>query len=517
VELFKGDRMQKNSYMLFAFAFLLLILLCVSLFVFPAMGIIKEQYQDASSAGRYLSHQLAILSVGSATSETNNPARLLDDEDLEIEQLTDGLESPTSMTFIGSNGDMLLLEKGGEVIYFINDNKTKKSVLNFSTVDDRNERGLLGVAVIDDMPDVSTNGTTATSNTHDAISTTDNNSADDNDALTATTTTTTTTTPATKTLSPPSITYVFFYLTEASEDDKTEPLGNRIYRFEWDDANKSLSNGKLLLDLPVLPGQNHNGGKLISDSENGHLYAVIGDLNRKGMLQNFKNGSLPDDTSAIIRINPDGSPAQGNPFLNFSTTDHRYANLSKYYAYGIRNSFGLTIDPLTGNLWDTENGPDEFDEINIVRPGFNSGWAMVMGPIGMSNLTAQNDLVNFRGSSSYQDPVFSWGRTVGVTDIEFYESDVLGDDYTNNIFVADANHGDLYFFEINEDRTSLEFQNPGIDNDLVASNESERTSVTFGTSFPSSITDIETGPDGYLYILTYHPTMGSLFRVIPQE
>jgi glucose/arabinose dehydrogenase len=310
---------------------------------------------------------------------------------------------------------------------------------------------------------------------------------------------------------------VFFYLTEASKEDKTQALGNRIYRFEWHHTNSSLSNGILLLDLPVLPGQNHNGGKLIADSENGHIYAVIGDLNRKGMLQNFKNGSLPDDTSAIVRINPDGSPARGNPFLNVSTTDDRYANLSKYYAYGIRNSFGLTIDPLTGTLWDTENGPDEFDEINIVRPGFNSGWAMVMGPIGMSNLTAENDLVNFQGSSSYEDPVFSWGRAVGVTDIEFYESDVLGDDYTNDIFVADANHGDLYFFELNEDRTSLQFENSGIDNDLVASNENERTSVTFGTSFPSSITDIETGPDGYLYILTYHPTMGSVFRIIPQE
>src|SRR3712207_182471 len=164
---------------------------------------------------------------------------------------------------------------------------------------------------------------------------------------------------------------------------------------------------------------------------------IFGDLNRKGILQNFKNGSLPDDTSAIIRINPDGSPAQGNPFLNISRSDDSYANLSKYYAYGIRNSYGLAIDPLTGTLWDTENGPDEFDEINIVRPGFNSGWAMLMGPIEMSNVTAENDLVSFRDAMSYADPVFSWGEAIGVTDIEFYDSDRLSDDYTNNIFVAD--------------------------------------------------------------------------------
>jgi glucose/arabinose dehydrogenase len=372
---------------------------------------------------------------------------------------------------------MLILEKSGEVILFTNENKSKITLLNL-TVDDRNERGLLGVAVL-------------------------NNNIEDSYT----------------TASPSSIpTFVFFYLTEASKEDRSQVLGNRIYRFEWNDTDKSLSNGTLILDLPVLPGQNHNGGKLIADSENRHIYAVIGDLNRKGMLQNFKNGSLPDDTSAILRINPDGSPAQGNPFLNVSRTDDgSYSNLSKYYAYGIRNSFGLAIDPETGTLWDTENGPDGFDEINIVRPGFNSGWATVMGPIESSNVTSENELVNFLGSSSYADPVFSWGRAVGVTDIEFYDSDKLGNDYTNNIFVGDANNGDLYFFEVNEDRSGLQFEQPSLDDDLVASNDRERAAVIFGSGFPSSITDVETGPDGYLYVLTFHPTMGTISRIVPQE
>ena len=53
--------------------------------------------------------------------------------------------------------------------------------------------------------------------------------------------------------------------------------------------------------------------------------------------------------------------------------------LNKYYAYGIRNSFGLDFDPITGKLWDTENGPGFGDEINLVEPGFNSGWAKISG------------------------------------------------------------------------------------------------------------------------------------------
>ena len=453
------------------------------LLVFPIITISRVQQQqqeekDPSLIQQLLPKQTEVLSQQPEASDNNNiPASTLDDSDLEVELVTEGLESPTSMAFIGNHGDMLILEKSGEVILFTNENKSKITLLNL-TVDDRNERGLLGMAVL-------------------------NNNIEDSYT----------------TASPSSIpTFVFFYLTEASKEDRSQVLGNRIYRFEWNDTDKSLSNGALILDLPVLPGQNHNGGKLIADSENRHIYAAIGDLNRKGMLQNFKNGSLPDDTSAILRINPDGSPAQGNPFLNVSRTDDgSYSNLSKYYAYGIRNSFGLAIDPETGTLWDTENGPDGFDEINIVRPGFNSGWATVMGPIESSNVTSENELVNFLGSSSYADPVFSWGRAVGVTDIEFYDSDKLGNDYANNIFVGDANNGDLYFFEVNEDRSGLQFEQPSLDDDLVASNDRERAAVIFGSGFPSSITDVETGPDGYLYVLTFHPTMGTISRIVPQE
>src|SRR5919107_139404 len=489
----------------------LLILSCVYLLVFPVVTIIREQHQDLSPAQRLLRHQIEVVSSQSETSENNSPGPIIDGGDVDIELVTEGLQSPTSMTFIGNHGDMIILEKNGEVIHFMNENKTKTSLLNFSAVDDRNERGLLGVATIDAIPEGSTRASTTASNNDDTTSTSGNPAS--NDVASATTTATETTTPS----SLPPTTFVFFYLTEASKEDKTQALGNRIYRFEWDHANKSLSNGTLLLDLPVLPGQNHNGGKLIADSDNNHLYAVIGDLNRKGTLQNFKNGSMPDDTSAIIRINPDGSPAQGNPFLNVSRTDDGYANLTKYYAYGIRNSFGLAIDPLTGILWDTENGPDGFDEINVVRPGFNSGWAIVMGPIESSNVTSENELVNFLGSSSYADPVFSWGRAVGVTEIEFYDSDKLGNDYTNDIFVGDANNGHLYFFEVNEDRSGLQFEHPRLADDLVASNDEQRAAVTFGTGFPSSITDVETGPDGYLYVLTFHPTMGTISRIVPQE
>jgi aldose sugar dehydrogenase len=488
----------RNNRGLFVF---LVILISLWFVVFPSVIISGEKQQDPILIQELMPKQIAVLSQRPEASDNNTPAPTLDDSDLEVEFVTEGLESPTSMTFIGNQGDMLILEKSGEVLLLTNENRSKISLLNL-TVNDQNERGLLGVAVLNNRSDFSNTAMAANSSNNRTITTRDNDSTTDS---------------ATAALSSATPTFVFFYLTEASKEDRSQVLGNRIYRFEWNDTDKSLSNGTLILDLPVLPGQNHNGGKLIADSENGHIYAVIGDLNRKGMLQNFKNGSLPDDTSVILRINLDGSPAHGNPFLNVSTKDGSYSNLSKYYAYGIRNSFGLAIDPVTGILWDTENGPDGFDEVNIVRPGFNSGWTIVMGPIENSNVTSENDLVNFLGYSLYADPVFSWGRAVGVTDIEFYDSDKLGNDYTNNIFVGDANNGHLYFFEVNEDRSGLQFEQSGLADDLVANNDRQRSAVIFGTGFPSSITDVETGPDGYLYVLTFHPTMGTISRIVPQE
>ena len=50
-----------------------------------------------------------------------------------------------------------------------------------------------------------------------------------------------------------------------------------------------------------------------------------------------------------------------------------------YYAYGIRNSFGIDFDPITGALWDTENGEIGYDEVNLIKPGFNSGMGTSYG------------------------------------------------------------------------------------------------------------------------------------------
>ena len=384
----------------------------------------------------------SVFITGSSAGTNAQP--LISDTSLSVEAAVKGLSSPTSMAFLGEN-NILVLEKEGNV-RLIADGILQEQPLLQVPVSTEGERGLLGVAV--------SNGRSGG----------------------------------------PSDMNVFLYYTEG------DPLRNRIYKYQWN--GETLISPQLIVDLPSGPGTNHQGGKLKLGPDN-QLYVIVGEMQREGQLQNIQNGPPPDDTGVIFRVNPtDGSPSSGNPFSSDPADP-----LSKYYAYGIRNSFGMDFDPLTGNLWDTENGPNRYDEINLVSPGFNSGWQTVMGPISIHTLIngeTEDDLVNFPGSH-YADPLFSWVEPVGPTDIEFFSSSNLGSKYRNNIFVGDINNGNLYYFEVNENRDGISLdknqQQSGLSN-LVVDNEDELSAITFGSGF-GGITDIETGPDGSLYVLSY--------------
>jgi len=376
---------------------------------------------------------------------------------------------------------------------------------------------------------------------------------------------------------------VFLYYSEITLNG--EVLGNRVYKYLWDGSK--LINPTLILDLPASPGQNNDGGKILIGPDD-YLYVVIGDvtlsnrtvpiheatsqvkqalccpIGHRGQLQNLKYTTAPDNTSVILRVNPEnGLSAPNNPFIsvartyyginetssiesNISTSTMIYNTslLSRYYAYGIRNSFGLAFDPITGNLWDTENGENHYDELNLVTPGFNSGWAKIMGPMNRINATetdinaygfntwkalklkptfnvTQEDLVNFPGSK-YSDPEFSWKNSIGITALGFLNSTKLGEKYTNNLFVGDYSNGNIYFFKLNNNRDGIIFdKSQGVLADKVADNSDERSKLIWGTGF-DTITDIQTGPDGYLYILSYNEfsnqrpdNISRIYRIVP--
>ncbi len=302
--------------------------------------------------------------------------------------------------------------------------------------------------------------------------------------------------------------YVYLYYTEATIDDGP-PLGNRVYRYTW--TGSALVTPVLVLDLPVTPGPNHNGGVILFGPDD-RLYAVIGDLNHTGKLQNNPTGADPDDTSVILRVDRSGRGPIDNPFYDAANAQNP---LNRYYAYGVRNSFGLTFDPVTDVLWDTENGAEDMDEINRVTPGFNSGWNPIMGPDALSSGDT-SDLWVAPGSA-YSDPEFTWIAPIAPAALAFVASRRMGCEHEHRLLVGNANCGTVQEFELDGARTNLAFSSPGLQ-DRVADNGNDecfgdQLELAFGTNF-GVVTDIENGPDGFVYVLSL--TFNAIYRIRPQ-
>jgi glucose/arabinose dehydrogenase len=373
------------------------------------------------------------------------------DPHLKVETVATGLMLPTTMAFVGPD-DILVLEKNkGTVQRIVNGQMLDEPLLKVN-VSSEVERGMLGIAI------------------------SKNNQ--------------------------PGKSYVFLYFTESEGQGGggSEPIASRLYRYEL--TNDTLVKPKLLLDLPAVPGPRHNAGNIMIGPDN-NLYVSVGDLDGHiTMAQNVKDRGGPDGSSAILRITQDGqAPREGVLGDNGIT--------KKYYAYGIRNTYGMDFDPVTGNLWDTENGPSYGDEINLVEPGFNSGWVKVQG-MAPVDFNSEQALVNFQGSGNYRDPEFVWTDTVGPTAIKFLDSDRLGKQYEKDVFVSDITQGNIYHFDLNTNRTQLILE--GVLADKIANNATENKDIIFGEGF-GGITDLEVGPyDGYLYIVSLGH--GAIYRIV---
>lgn len=368
------------------------------------------------------------------------------DPSLKVETVATGLALPTTMAFIGPN-DILVLEKSkGTVQRIVNGQMLAEPLLQVN-VSSEVERGMLGIATSKDNQTGKTN--------------------------------------------------VFLYYTEAQGG---EPVASRLYRYEL--ANNKLVNPLLLLDLPAVPGPRHNSGNILIGPDN-NLYVSVGDLDGHITLaQNVNGASGVDGSSSILKITQDGQPV-GQGILGDSGIS------KKYYAYGLRNSFGMDFDPVSGKLWDTENGASYGDEINIIEPGFNSGWLQIQG-MAPADFEFE-DLINFQGKGNYSDPEFVWTDTVGPTAIKFLGSDNLGNQYRNDIFVSDITQGNIYHFDLTGNRTNLILN--GLLADKVSNNSTENQGIIFGEGF-GGISDLEVGPyDGYLYVVSLGH--GSIYRIVP--
>ena len=376
---------------------------------------------------------------------------LLKDHNLKAEIVFRGIRFPSSMAFLGPD-DILVLEKNeGTVKRIVNGVMLADPLLKVN-VSTKGERGMLGIAV--------TKG---------------NESAD-------------------KPL------YVFLYYTEAIQksdlhNDKADNR-NRLYRYELMD-NKLVNPKTSLRSLSRPRKLIHNGGAIVVDQDD-NLYLAVGDV----LDANPQNKQLVDGTAGILRVDQEGNSVKNNGSQYILGNTHP---LNKYYGYGIRNSFGLDFDPETGRLWDTENGPHYGEEINLVEPGFNSGWRSVQGFWEGEDLDKivlnPHDVLDFGGRAQYASPEFASIPPLGLTALTFVDSDIFPQRYKDGFFVGDFHNGFLYYFELSSDRKALYLK--GALQDKIANSTNELQENILGERF-GGITDIEFGPDGNLFILSLY-------------
>ncbi len=263
--------------------------------------------------------------------------------------------------------------------------------------------------------------------------------------------------------------YVYVFFTNS------DPLDNRVVRFT-DDGGSGVDPLVLLAVSDDSPASsNHNGGN-IHFGPDGKLYVTIGD-----------NGSFPENSQElddprgkILRINADGSIPTDNPF--YDDGNPSTGNDDRIFALGLRNSFDFDFHPVTGELFATENGPFEDDEVNIILSGLNYGWPVVTG---------------IAGDPLYEDPILVYNPTIAPTGLAFYTGDeFLG--WDNDLVFVDFNEGNIHRVVLEEP-----------DYRMVVSE-----TIVAQLSF---LNDVVVGPDGLIYLARGpYGEPGSIYRIVPQ-
>ena len=462
------------------------------------------------------------------------------DPHLDVRTAASGFVTPVSLAFLGAN-EMLVLEKNTGKVQHVVNGAIAGTAIDLA-VNNNSERGLLGIALHPNFPAMPFVYLYWTC----------------------------------RTAAPPTD---LFQPTAATCDDslmlgsdsggvRQVPLrGNRVDRFTWNGTSLTYDRNLIMLHAyqadgaPEPPGQgdaaqnaagNHNGG-VIRFGTDGKLYIIIGDNGRRGWLQNLANGPTPptnDDqfggpepdnnhlTGVILRLNDDGSVPTDNPFsaAGASIPGEAGANVQKIFAYGIRNSFGMAVDPKSSSLWIQVNGDDSFDEIERIDAGENSGWVQIIGPadriadfksiettLGGQNLQQlrwpPTNLANtpeealsrlfMLPGAHYSDPEFSWKYAVAPGGIGFLNGRALGPQYDGDLFVGAARTtlegGYLFRFNLTGNRQKIGVDDPRLQ-DRVADNIAkfditESESLLFGRNFGVG-TDVQTGPNGNLYVVS---------------
>lgn len=186
---------------------------------------------------------------------------------------------------------------------------------------------------------------------------------------------------------------------------------------------KTIENALVIYRAkPAYAGNLHYGGRILY--KGGNLYISTGersDLETRPLAQDLKSG-----LGKIIRISPDGKPAEGNPFVGNTNAS------PEIYSYGHRNVQGIAFHPATGDLWENEFGPRGGDEVNLISPGKNYGWPVITYGIEYQGGKIGDAIQQKPGM---EQPVYYWDPVISPSGMTFYSADIMSE-WKNNLFLA---------------------------------------------------------------------------------
>jgi aldose sugar dehydrogenase len=247
--------------------------------------------------------------------------------------------------------------------------------------------------------------------------------------------------------------------------------------------NRQLTEVKDILICDSWAGDGGSGARL-AWGKDGMLYMTTG----------ASNGNAAQEGTSlrgkILRLKDDGSPAPGNPF------EGKPGYKAEIYSMGHRNSLGLAFNPVTGDLWNNENGPYGGDEINIIKPGANYGWPKVS--FGRDYSGPQ--IVSF--APGMVNPIVFWAPSIAPSGMMFYTGDRFPN-WKNNVFVGAMLGGAAQGY-------------PHLERLTFDQNWDETARQSMLTDMKQRIRDVRQGPDGLIYVVTDEEN-GALIRLEPAE
>jgi len=246
---------------------------------------------------------------------------------------------------------------------------------------------------------------------------------------------------------------------------------------------RQLMDVKDILICDPWAGDGGSGSRL-AWGRDGMLYMTTG----------ASNGNAAQEGSSlrgkVLRLREDGTAAPGNPF------EGKPGYKPEIYTMGHRNSLGLALNPVTGDMWNNENGPYGGDEINILKPGLNYGWPLVS--FGRDYSGPQ--IVSFKEGMT--GPIVFWAPSIAPSGMAFYTGDRFPG-WKNNVLVGAMLGGAV--------------QGVGhLERIIFNENWDETARQSLLTDMKQRIRDVRQGPDGLVYVLTDEEN-GALIRLEPGQ